>query len=286
MKTWLLQWRICFSYVMPYELDDNMKLHGYTSKVSRGTWKWSFPKRSLHFPGVDFSGGVHIIVPKAVKRQRYVTGKEALALQGIWPWSYEGPRAASMNTLVDSPEKETRFLAGNAFSTSVAMAVFLASMCTCSAWFNIAQRHKVVTPHLLALDDASADSASLNKAWKKRGMSKSDVNSTSSTGFLQNEKQTCFEGEDGKTTFADCFLWSFTESLGIQSASQNGDGINILCWEGDWTPQSAENMTVCLKNVKSGINQHWLLVECKVRSLGIGFVSLSKRETVYCNLIW
>ena len=36
-------------------------------------------------------------------------------------------------------------------------------------------------------------------------------------------------------------------SLGIQSPPENGNGTWILCWEGDWTPQSLpENMTGCL----------------------------------------
>lgn len=125
---------------------------------------------------------IHHPLRSEVKRQRYITGKEALTLQGIWPWSYEGPRAMAMKKLMDLADTESRFLAGYAFSTSVAMGVVLASMCTCSAWFTIAQRHKVVTPCVLALDDASADSASFKEASKKRGISKSDVCSTSSSG--------------------------------------------------------------------------------------------------------
>ena len=37
-------------------------------------------------------------------------------------------------------------------------------------------------------------------------------------------------------------------TLGIQSPSENANGTQILCWGGDWTPQSsAENMTGCLE---------------------------------------
>ena len=50
----------------------------------------------------------------------------------------------------------------------------------------------------------------------------------------------------GDILFSGAILVSYI-SLGIKSPSENGNGTQILCWGGDYTPQSsAENMTGCL----------------------------------------
>ena len=89
-----------------------------------------------------------------VKRSRFLTPREHLALQGFWPWTYGGK--SHVAALEMTQHAKAKHCAGNAFSTTVAMAALIASLVTCSGWFSIAQRHKIVEPQL-ALEDEVED---------------------------------------------------------------------------------------------------------------------------------
>ena len=105
-----------------------------------------------------------------VKRSRFLTGEEHLLLQGFWPWTYSGDAAAAATQLAQGSESTARFRAGNAFSTTVALAATLGSLISCSAWFTIAQRQKLATiPR--GITHSSSEDLSLARASQKRRLS-------------------------------------------------------------------------------------------------------------------
>ena len=100
-----------------------------------------------------------------MRRKRYLTGEEAMALQGIWPSTYLGDAFKAMQQTVQGPD--ALHCAGNAFSTTVALAAWLSSLCTTSAWYTVAQRNKIVNP--VTISTASSDNdSSLARASKMR----------------------------------------------------------------------------------------------------------------------
>ena len=120
---------------------------------------------------------IFILPAPKVKRQRYLRGSEHLALQGIWNWSYKGAAFKAMQDLSES--STARLRAGNAFSTTVALATTIASLVSCSAWYSIAQRHhSAKIPQQVPGDEdgvEDGDSSSLRKASFHRGLSSPDV---------------------------------------------------------------------------------------------------------------
>ena len=116
-----------------------------------------------------------------MKRKRYLTGEEHLLLQGFWPWTYNGPQACAMQQLFQDSGKYQRERAGNAFSTTVALAACLASLATCSAWYNVAQRHKIAEiPQRMSQCLEDGDEVSTSDAARRRCLSLSDVSSAPS----------------------------------------------------------------------------------------------------------
>ena len=91
-------------------------------------------------------------------------------MQGFWPWTYSGDAAAAATQLAQGSESTARFRAGNAFSTTVALAATLGSLISCSAWFTIAQRQKLATiPR--GITHSSSEDLSLARASQKRRLS-------------------------------------------------------------------------------------------------------------------
>lgn len=116
-----------------------------------------------------------------VKRQRYLRAEEHMLLQGIWPWSYDGSACKAVKDL--SKSAAAKGCAGNAFSTTTALAASLASLICSSGWFLIAQRH-----HTSQIPDVPADipdgsSQSLTKAALERGISSSEASSFAPFGL-------------------------------------------------------------------------------------------------------
>ena len=135
-----------------------------------------------------------------MKRSRYLTPKEHLALQGFWPWSYEGTSKAAALEMIQHPK--AKHCAGNAFSTTVAMAAVIASLVTCSGWFAIAQRHKIVKPSH-ALEDISEEEDeqedtlnSLDKASKLRRLSSDEMSANVALGDCKELKAMEFPEQD------------------------------------------------------------------------------------------
>ena len=108
-------------------------------------------------------------------------------LQGFWPWTYTGPAAEQVRRLARETEKNAYMRAGNAFSTTTAMAAALAGMISSSAWYTIAQRHKLSSPPQ-QIHSPVAEDGSLARAQKKRNISSSQLGSqaseSSSSGFI------------------------------------------------------------------------------------------------------
>lgn len=116
-----------------------------------------------------------------MKRQRYLRAEEHLLLQGIWPWTYEGSACKALKDLARSTA--ARSCAGNAFSTTTALAACLASLVSSSGWFVIAQRHHSdPIPEVPGecLDDSSR---SLKRAALQRGISSSEASSFAPCGL-------------------------------------------------------------------------------------------------------
>ena len=110
-----------------------------------------------------------------MKRNRYLRGEEHLYLQGFWPWTYGGTALEAAKSLAQGPDSVSRFRAGNAFSTTVALAATLGGLIASSAWFTIAQRHKLcqIPPHVGLPHECESGSVSLGTAAKKRAISSS-----------------------------------------------------------------------------------------------------------------
>ena len=153
-----------------------------------------------------------------------------MALQGIWWWSYEGQSAIAMKEMMHS--KNALYCAGNAFPTTVLLAAFVASLCSCSSWFTVAQRRRLVNPAQPLCDAVDEDSQSLRRAAKRRGISSSDLSSAcrrrsscvqppkGDAEEIENGNQSDNDDDDGLTVALGNEVLAFTAFLDEQEARE------------------------------------------------------------------